>query len=180
MTFETRTGPVSAEVRGRIVKVLMPEPHDLQLGIDISSETGWLSADFINTGVPHVVVQVEKLDDHPVFEQGRFLRHHPLFSPQGTNANFLKVLGPNLIENRTYERGVEDETLACGTGAIAAALVSSARGLVNSPLEVRTRGGETLKIYFKKEERAFKDVYLEGSTSIVYQADLHVEALGNT
>ncbi|MBW2029445.1 MAG: diaminopimelate epimerase [Deltaproteobacteria bacterium] len=177
MTFETLTGPVSAKVNGRMVKVLMPKPSDLRLDIDLEPRQGWREVDFINTGVPHVVVHVEDLSAHPVVEEGRAIRYHEMFSPSGTNANFVRVLGPDLIENRTYERGVEDETLACGTGAIAAALVSAARERVRSPTRVRTRGGEELRIHFVREGNGFRDVYLEGSTSIVYQAQLHEEAL---
>ncbi|MEE9566960.1 MAG: diaminopimelate epimerase [Desulfobacteria bacterium] len=177
MTFETLTGPVSAEVMGRVVKVLMPAPSNLQLDIDLPREREWLTVDSINTGVPHVVVQVENLGDHPVVDQGRSIRYDPLFSPEGTNANFVKVHGLDLVETRTYERGVEDETLACGTGAIASALVASARGMVASPVRVKTRGGEELKIHFGKEGDRFKGIWLEGGTSIVYQAELHEEAV---
>ena len=177
MTFGTLAGPVSAEVMGRMVKVLMPDPSGLKVDIDLSREAGWLSVDFINTGVPHVVVQVEDLSRHPVFEQGRSIRYHDMFSPEGTNADFMKVLGRDALEIRTYERGVEDETLACGTGAIASALVASARDMVTSPVKVRTKGGEALKIHFRKKGEAFTQVWLEGSTSIVYQAQLNEEAL---
>ena len=177
MTFETLTGPVSAEVMGRVVKVLMPDPSNLQLDIDLPREQEWLTVDSVNTGVPHVVVQVENLEDHPVVDQGRSIRYDPLFSPEGTNANFVKVHGLDLVESRAYERGVEDETLACGTGAIASALVASARGMVASPVRVKTRGGEELKIYFGKEGDRFKEIWLEGGTSIVYQAELHEEAV---
>ena len=177
MTFETLAGPVSAEVKGRIVKVLMPDPSGLKMDIDLSREAGWLGVDFINTGVPHVVVQVKDLSGHPVFEQGKSIRYHKMFSPEGTNANFMKVLGRDTLEIRTYERGVEDETLACGTGAIASALVASAREMVASPVNVRTKGGEALRIHFSKQGDAFTQVWLEGSTSIVFQAQLNEEAL---
>jgi diaminopimelate epimerase len=177
MTFETMAGPVSAEVMGRVVKVLMPDPSGLEMDIDLSHETGWLSVDFVNTGVPHVVIQVENLSDYPVFEQGRVIRCHPMFSPEGTNADFMKVLRPDLLEVRTYERGVEDETLSCGTGAIASAIIASVRGMVGSPVKVRTKGGEELVIYCRKEGDKFTGVWLEGSTSIVYEAQLNEEAL---
>jgi len=177
MTFDTLAGPVSAEVMDRIVKILMPDPRDLKMGIDLSLEEDLLVVDFINTGVPHVIVQVQNLEDHPVVEQGRAIRYHPMFSPQGTNANFIKILDQDLLEIRTYERGVEDETLACGTGAIASVLVSSARGLVSSPVKVKTKGGEELKVHFRKGNGRFDHVCLEGNTSIVYKAQLDKEAL---
>jgi diaminopimelate epimerase len=177
MTFQTLAGPVSAEVNDRIVRVQMPEPKDLALDINLDSKPGWRSIDFINTGVPHVVVIVDDPAVQPVVEHGRFLRYHKFFDPAGTNANFMAVTGPDRIDVRTYERGVEDETLACGTGSIACALASSARGLVGSPVRVVTRGGEELKIHFNKKDGKFSEVWLEGGTAIAYKARLHKEAL---
>jgi diaminopimelate epimerase len=179
MVFETKVGPISAEVRGRVVKILLPDPSgfvmDIPFELDYREE--WKSVDFINTGVPHVVASVEDLYDFPVVAQGRAIRYHPEFSPGGTNADFLSISGPNEIEIRTYERGVENETLACGTGAIASALVSSARGLVKSPVKVKTRGGEELTVHFQMDGNSFRKVYLEGNTSIIYRARLEGEAL---
>jgi diaminopimelate epimerase len=177
MTFETLAGPISAEVRNHTVKVLMPTPTGLRLDVDLDRRQGWKTIDFINTGVPHVVVQVEDLSKCEVLERGREIRYHPRFSPEGTNANFMKRIGPQLLEVRTYERGVEDETLACGTGAMACALVASVRGMVQSPVAVKTRGGEELRIHFKKSREAFEAVWLEGGTAIIYRAELHEEAL---
>ena len=176
MTFGTVAGPISAEVTGRIVKVGIPDPSDLRMDVEIARQPDWKSVDFINTGVPHTIVQVEDVASHPVFEQGRAIRYDPLFSPAGTNADFIQVLGPDLLAMRTYERGVEGETLACGTGAIASALVASVRNLVNSPVKVRTRGGEELRIHFRKNGELFRDVWLEGSTNLVYKAELEEEA----
>ncbi|MBW1721906.1 MAG: diaminopimelate epimerase [Deltaproteobacteria bacterium] len=177
MTFETRVGPVSAEVKGRVVKVLMPTPGGLERNIALSPEPTWIHWDFINTGVPHVVIQVDDLSDHPVVEEGRAIRHHSAFSPGGTNVNFMKVLDQGSIEVRTYERGVEDETLACGTGSIASALVAASRGMVRSPVRVRTRGGEILHVHFTQEGDRFREVWLEGNTSLVYKGRLCREAL---
>jgi len=177
MTFETLVGPVSAEVMGRMVKVLMPDPSDLRIDVDLPHEPGWMSVDYINTGVPHIVVQIKELREHPVVEQGRDIRYHGMFSPEGTNANFIKVISSDSLEIRTYERGVEDETLACGTGSIASALVASARGMAHSPVKVKTKGGELLQIHFGKDGEGFRQVWLEGSTSIIYKARLHGEAL---
>jgi diaminopimelate epimerase len=177
MTFDTLAGPISAEVKERVVKILMPTPGRLSMDLEMEYQQGWKSCDFINTGVPHVVIGVEDLTGHPVREEGRSIRYHSLFSPKGTNANFIKKIGPSELEIRTYERGVEDETLACGTGAIACALVASIREKARSPVRVKTRGGEELKIYFKQEGTSFEQVWLEGNTSVIYQARLHKEAL---
>jgi len=177
MTFETLSGPVLAEVNGRVVKVLMPKPGIASMDIDLELQHGWKSCDFINTGVPHVVVVVEDLANHQVREQGRDVRYHNRFSPEGTNTNFMTKIGPDRLAVRTYERGVEDETLACGTGAIASALVSSIRGMVNSPVKVKTRGGEELTIHFQIEGHSFNEVWLEGNTSIIYEGRLNHEAL---
>ena len=169
MTFGTVAGPISAEVTGRMVKVGIPDPSGLRMDVDIARQPGWKSVDFINTGVPHTIVAVEDVASPPVFEQGRAI-------PAGTNADFIHVLGTDLLAMRTYERGVEDETLACGTGAIASALVASVRNLVNPPVKVRTRGGEELRVYFRKHEERFTEVFLEGSTNLVYKAELEEEA----
>jgi diaminopimelate epimerase len=89
----------------------------------------------------------------------------------------VRATGTDQLEIRTYERGVEDETLACGTGAIACALVGSIRGMVSSPVKVKTKGGEDLKIHFRRKGDSFDEVWLQGNTSIVYQGQLHAEAL---
>ncbi len=177
MTFETLAGPISGKVNGRLVSVLMPLPEKLKLDLELEKDPSWKTVDFVNIGVPHVVVQVEELEEYPVVEQGRALRYHEAFSPEGTNADFIRVLGDALISMRTYERGVEDETLACGTGAVASVVVCSERGLVKPPVKVRTRSGEILTIDLKKDGDRFSEVWMEGSTTIVYEGKLHEEAL---
>jgi diaminopimelate epimerase len=177
MTFETIAGPISADVSGRIVKVLMPTPKGLKTDIDMPLEEGWESIGFVNTGVPHVVVQVKDIKNTPVFEQGRFLRYHQMFQPAGTNANFMSLKGKDQIYVRTYERGVENETLACGTGSIASSLIANVKGLVNSPVTVTTTGGEELKVHFEKKGADFSKVWLEGGTSIIYKGELYEEAI---
>jgi len=176
MTFETKAGPVSAEVNGRIVKVLMPVPSGLRTDMEIPLKSKTINADFINTGVPHVVVHANDLEGYPVFEDGREIRYHSLFSPAGTNANFISVRDSHYIYVRTYERGVEDETLACGTGSIASALTANARGMASSPVTIKTRGGEELNIYFEKNGDSFTRVWLEGGTSIACTGRLNEEA----
>jgi diaminopimelate epimerase len=177
MTFETLAGPVSADVTGRMVKVLMPKPTDLRQDIGLALGSGWISVDFMNTGVPHVVVQVEDIKGCPVVQDGNPIRYNDMFAPEGTNANFMSVQSFDSITVRTYERGVEDETLACGTGAIASTLIANLRGMVESPVKVTTSGGEILTIHFTKNGDSFEKVWLEGNTAIAYQGQLNEEAL---
>ena len=124
---------------------------------------------FVNTGVPHVIHFVEDLDKVDVKNLGSHLRNHGEFAPEGTNADFVQLDGKNSIKVRTYERGVEDETLACGTGSVASALISAEREGMTSPITVKTRSGEKLKVYFSKIDGNFKDIYLEGSAKLVYE-----------
>lgn len=177
MTFETLAGPISAEVKGRRVKILMPKPGPASMDMDLEFQEGWAYCDFINTGVPHVVVGVKTLADHPVVTEGRAVRYHARFAPEGTNANFMTKVGPNRLALRTYERGVEDETLACGTGAMASALTAALRGMVEPPVAVETQGGEILVIDFERNGDGFDRVWLEGNTTMVYEGDLNPEAI---
>ncbi len=184
ISFRTLAGIIMAEIIGEKVKVLMTQPHGLDTNFHIDSIKGAPRLDFINTGVPHVVwfldseAEIENID---VFELGRTLRYHPRFQPAGTNANFAFIRGSKNISIRTYERGVEAETLACGTGSIACALTAAARGLVEAPVEVLTRSGETLVVHFEKTSQAgkmnFSKVCLEGDAKVVYEAELWDETL---
>jgi diaminopimelate epimerase len=109
------------------------------------------------------------LDLVDVDGRGARIRYHQEFASAGTNVNFIKVEDKSTLSIRTYERGVEGETLACGTGAVAAALIASEYGLVSSPTKVVTRSGESLTIYYKKEGETFREVFLEGGALIVYR-----------
>jgi diaminopimelate epimerase len=146
------------------------------VNLSIPVEERPLEISQINTGVPHAVHFVNDLDPFDVLHIGRIIRYHPQYQPEGTNANFVEVIDKKTIRVRTYERGVEDETLACGTGAVASALISSWKGLIESPVNVRVRSGETLRIYFKKTDQGFEDIYLEGKAKVVYEGLIWDEA----
>jgi diaminopimelate epimerase len=176
LSFETDAGVVSARIRGERVKVKMPDPSDLKPAYPLKLSERLLEISSINTGVPHAVVMVERVADVDVVSLGREIRFHPAFAPAGTNANFVQRGEGNTIEIRTYERGVEDETLACGTGAIASAIVSAGRFKMNSPVDVRTLSGEYLTIYFDARNDQFKDIYMEGDARIIYIGDLQSDA----
>jgi diaminopimelate epimerase len=122
----------------------------------------------VNTGVPHAVVFVEDIEDVDVRRFGSGLRYHTHFAPKGTNANFMQQLGPQTIAIRTYERGVEDETLACGTGMVACALIFRELTGAPSPVGVKVRGGETLEIAFRQEGKIYRDVTLTGPADFVF------------
>jgi diaminopimelate epimerase len=169
MSFETGAGIIEAEVRGDTAKVKLTEPHGMKANISVMIDGKPLEVSFINTGVPHAVLFVHDLARCDVFNTGRQIRYHKEFQPEGTNANFMEVIDRHTIRIRTYERGVEDETMACGTGAVASALISSSRGLVESPVDVKVKSGETLKIYFDKKDQSFEDIYLEGKANVVYE-----------
>lgn len=169
MRFETLAGIISAHVKGTRVKLQLSPPFGMFLDRELHVNGKPVKISFVNTGVPHVVVVVDDVEDVPVVETGRALRQHDFFAPDGTNVNFTSRIDRNRIAVRTYERGVEDETLACGTGSVASAIVMAAKGLAESPVEVQTRGGEILTIYHDLLENGeIKDVFLEGETVHVY------------
>lgn len=176
MTFETDVGLISAQITGDRVKIRMTDPKDMRQQLGLKMENDELLYHFINTGVPHVVVEVENVERVNVVGVGRAVRRHEAFSPAGTNVNFVQPVAQNLLKIRTYERGVEDETLACGTGSVAAALIASRLHGLESPVKVLTRSGAYLRIFFEKGETAFSDIYLEGDARVIYTGDLWPEA----
>lgn len=171
MAFETIAGVIKAEVHGQKVKLQLTRPADLKLDYPVGLDDKELFVSSVNTGVPHAVLLVTDIDYVPVEELGRMIRNHKLFGEKGTNVNFVEVLDPKNVRIRTFERGVEGETYACGTGAVASGVILTEKSMVKSPVNIHTRGGETLKIYIDDE------VYLEGGANFIYKGHLHEEAL---
>ncbi len=169
LSIDTKAGILKARVNKNIVRIEMMPPSDLKsrFSIDVYEET--FEVDFVNTGVPHVVYFVEDLDRFDVKRFGKEIRYHKEFATEGTNANFVKVNDRHNITIRTYERGVEDETFACGTGAVASSIIASELHSVESPVKVKTSGGEVLTVYFKKERGEYKEIFLEGDVKPVYE-----------
>lgn len=176
LSFETLAGLIRAEIKKDSVKIQFPEAKDLRLNLNIPLEEQTLPGHFLNTGVPHVVHYVNDVDQVDVVNLGRRVRHHSLFQPAGTNVNFVMVLDPHTLRLRTYERGVEDETLACGSGSVAAALITGAMGKGRSPITVIQRSGKALTVYYHWDGMAFSEVFLEGDTVVVYEGELWEEA----
>ncbi len=176
LTFETEAGIIIGRVQGDRAKVKMPDPSDLRLDYRVDLKKGPVELSSVNTGVPHVVIIRPDVDDMEVVPLGREIRYHEMFAPAGTNVNFVSPIEPGRLAIRTYERGVEDETLACGTGSIAAALVAACKLNWDSPVHLRTRSGEMLTIYFVSQGGKFSDIYLEGDARIIYTGRLHPDA----
>jgi diaminopimelate epimerase len=171
MVFRTLAGLIKAEVSGANVKLQLTSPTDLKLDYAIQLDNNEIFINSVNTGVPHAVLIVDDVNRVNVEDLGRMIRHHKAFGEKGSNVNFVQIIDKKNATIRTYERGVEGETLACGTGAVAAGLILKTKGLAKSPVNIKTRGGETLKVF------ADDEVHLEGSTRIICVATLHEEAL---
>jgi diaminopimelate epimerase len=176
MSFETLVGIISAEVNDDVVKVKLTDPSPLKIAQTIILNGREYILDCIDTGVPHAVAFVDSIETCAVVGIGRQIRRHEHFAPRGTNADFAEVLDYHKMKVRTYERGVEDETLACGTGVVASVLAAAGRGMVDSPVDVIVNSGETLRIYFTKKDDHFGEIYLEGKVKIIYQGLLFEEA----
>src|SRR5436305_1723437 len=155
ISFETPAGVISAKLAGDLVTLQMTEPTDLKLNIKLAVADENKTVHFINSGVPHVVIPVSRVNDIDVHGEGSCIRHHKMFSPKGANVNFIEKRGPKEIAVRTYERGVEDETLACGTGVVASALIFAAHENANGPITVIARGGDELQVGFEKSGNQF-------------------------
>ena len=154
--LETIGGGVEAEIHGERVQMSMPEPKDLRAHQQLDLDGRRIEFGFVNTGVPHAVVPVEELETVDVERLGRRLRYDPAFGPRGTNVNFIDAhpRSASRVRIRTYERGVEGETLACGTGAVAAAIIaavrrSSGKGTQRVRMNIETRGGDALTVAFQ-------------------------------
>lgn len=176
LAFETKAGVIRAEVIGRRVKLEMPQPSDIDLDRTVHLDGRAVTLSHVAVGVPHVVVWVDDIDTAPVETTGPALRYHEAFAPAGTNVNFVQGLKDGSLAVRTYERGVEGETLACGTGCAATALVGFEKGFCRPPVALQTRGGEILRIYFERTQRGFSNVFLEGEARLVYEGRLYDEA----
>jgi diaminopimelate epimerase len=178
MTFQTPAGSVQALVERDRVRIGMTAPFGLRMGVELESADRRERVDFLNTGVPHAVVTVDRgLERIEVVDRGRWIREHAEFAPAGTNADFIKIEDEHRLMIRTYERGVEAETQGCGTGAVAAALVAAAAGRAASPVEVITRAGDCLTVYFEQSGPGFREVFLEGGAVIVYKGVLEADFL---
>ena len=189
MHFATLAGVIEASIRndaGSSVRIRLTAPENIDLNRQLEIDGEEKTIHSINTGVPHVVMMVEAAAAVPVVDWGRTLRYHEDFQPAGTNVNFVQMLDNDELFVRTYERGVEDETMACGTGAVASAIVAALLGKVKSPVRVTTSGGEKLVIIFSlpeddgtlQEDESIK-VFLEGPAHLIYEGNICADAISS-
>ncbi len=176
MVFDTDAGPIQAEIQETSVKIKMTEPFDYSRLVALDIDGCQIGMGAINTGVPHAVIRVDDMDAVDVVALGRKVRHHPHFAPTGTNVNFIAPEKEGALFIRTYERGVEDETLACGTGAVAGALIHALKTGTESPVEMITRSNSRLTIHFTISGESCSDVYLQGDARVVYAGQLTPDA----
>jgi diaminopimelate epimerase len=174
LTFETGAGLITATFQGKRTTVNLTRPIDLRLHQQMPLSGGSQVLHSLNTGVPHAVLFVADADQASVRQLGAEIRHHPHFAPDGTNVNFVQLLGPNRIRVRTYERGVEGETLACGTGLTASALIAARVHQLASPIKVRVQGGDTLEVSFTETRGEFTDVRLTGPADFVFEGQIEL------
>jgi diaminopimelate epimerase len=171
MSFATLAGTMRAEVDQKgTVKLQLARPTDLKLDYPIRLDDKEIFLSSVNTGVPHAILLTDHVDRAPIEELGRPVRYHKSF-PKGTNVDFVEIIDRENVKIRTYERGVEGETYACGTGAAAVGVVLREKGLTDHIVNMWTRGGEIIRVYVNE------DVYLEGSARVIYAAELWMEAL---
>ena len=174
ISFETQAGLISAELKGDSVTLGMTEPTDLRLHLELGIAGENKTVHFVNSGVPHVVIPVPNIDDVDVRREGAAVRYHKIFSPSGTNVNFMEKRGAKKIAIRTYERGVEDETLACGTGIVASALIFGATEGCHGPITVLPRGGDELQVGFETVAGRFCNVTLTGPAQFVFEGTIEI------
>ncbi|MBX2842020.1 MAG: diaminopimelate epimerase [Flammeovirgaceae bacterium] len=160
-TFLAVDGIHEAKVEGEWIHLKMGEVSPIEKGKDY-----W----FLDTGSPHYIKFVENLNDYDVFEEGKKIRHD--YREEGTNVNFLEIKKDNHLFVRTFERGVENETLSCGTGVTAAALISKEKNL-KSPINIQTLGGQ-LKVAFAEKDGAFENIYLIGPAEMVFMGNIKI------
>lgn len=174
ISFKTGAGIVSAEFIGEEVVVGLTPPGPMQLGQNLTVDDQTLEVHSINTGVPHAVVVVKDVEGVDVMKLGAALRWHRAFQPRGTNVNFVQRLSGRKLQVRTYERGVEGETLACGTGVTACALVAAELFGIRSPVSLVVKSGELLKVHFSGKPSQAQSVCLQGPARFIFDGEIDV------
>ena len=173
VSFLTDAGPMKAIAQNGIFTIVMTPVHSIELGQTLSTTQGEYPFDFMNTGVEHVVVFRENVDNIDIVAEGSAIRYHERF-PEGTNANFAEIQDDGIIKVRTYERGVENDTLACGTGVTAVAIAANLTKRIPTPLTIRVRGGDILEVDFQRDGDTISNITLNGPAKVVFTGTVNV------
>lgn len=174
MTFDTEAGPVQAEIHPAGIQIGVPAPKPGRLRQKLVLNDATITYHFIETGVPHTVIEIKNLENVNIRELGSALRRHEAFAPEGTNVDFMAVTACGSLRVRTYERGVEAETPACGTGIMACALVAGQLGLVSPPVKATCAHGDILEVNYELTAGAFHNVSLRGPAVFVFEGTLEI------
>ena len=172
MTVKTQAGILEAAIIKNSARVAMPLSSAVRLNFPVQAGGQSIMCNFINTGVPHVVVETENLEAVDLQNIGPLLRRHKDFAPKGANVDYMRITGDHSLSVRTYERGVEAETLACGTGITACAIVAVLNNRLTPPVRVKCRHGDTLEVDFKRNGKRVQDVTLLGPAMHVFQGEI--------
>jgi len=179
-SIDTLAGVIMGEAKGEEAIVRLSDPIDFKANKNIQVNGRSLNVSYIDTGVPHAVVYVDNLKNIDVEKIGNIIRHHNAFKPRGANVNFVEQLKNNLVECRTYERGVESETKACGTGSVAVGIVTFLKmnpdlmEKKNAKMKVKTKSGEVLEITFDLTHGIINNVWLKGSAKFIAKGEYYV------
>jgi len=178
-SMETLAGIIMAQAKEETAQVTLSDPKNYLSDIPLTINNATINVSYIDTGVPHAIVYIQGLDKINVHNIGRTIRYHQRFQPRGTNVNFVEILGRDIVDCRTYERGVEDETKACGTGSVAAAIVTYLRqnpeekNKKKAKMKVKTKSGETLEVYFDMTDQHIHHVQLKGSAKFIARGEYY-------
>ncbi len=170
--FETKAGLYQALIKKNLVELSLPPVESFRLNMRVRLGNKTITAHFIDSGVPHAVIFVPEVGRINVQGLGRILRFHKAFGLKGTNVDFVKTTGKSGIRIRTYERGVEDETLACGTGAVASACIASLVKGLKPAIRVRTQSGRDLIVDFRRLGDIFEEVKLTGEARVICEGKI--------
>lgn len=174
VSFKTDAGPMTADAENGQFTIRLTPMHDLRLDQTLSTDQGSFTYHFMNTGVEHVVKFVDDVSSVNIVPEGSTIRYHEDFAPKGTNANFAQIQDDGIIKVRTYERGVEGETLACGTGVTAVAIAANLKGLAEAPVQLLVAGGDVLTIGFDREGDSVTNITLTGPAKNVFTGTVDV------
>lgn len=181
-TMQTIAGIIGAQISSKSIQVHLSDPTGYKEIVPLSMRGKSLKVSYIDTGVPHTIIYVDNLASINVKIIGEAIRYHKKFHPRGTNVNFVEQINQNLIEVRTYERGVEDETKACGTGSVASAIVSYIKSrkvaenqnIFNAKMKVKTKSKEILEVSFDITNNTLTNVWLKGSANRIAKGEYYL------